>query len=218
MPIFAALIPAVISGGAAIGASLIGKSGADKQAQTQSAANAKIDAYGAPYRAAGTNALAQYGNAAGLNGASGNEAATQAFLSSPLYKMTYQPAYDEAAKGVTRYGSANGSLDSGRTLMALQDRAARIGGQTFGDYLGTLGQAAGQGQSAAFGSAGQLQTGTNALNSAYGEGTNALAAGALGLGSAAVKGGDAYNYLAGQSSYRPPPVAPQYAAKGQALY
>lgn len=226
MPFFATLaavaIPAIISGGAAIGSALIGKSTADKNAQQQQAASAKIDAYGAPYRAAGTNALGDLQTAYGEGDPNTLAARTNTlstnFKNSPLYQMTYQPAVDQAMLEEQRMGSSRGDLNGGRTLMAIQDRAARLGGQTFGNYLqGITGLATG-GQNAAFGSGNQMQQGQNALSSYNTQGGDALGAGVLGLGSAAVKGGNNYNYLAGQSSYAPPPAAPQYAARGQPLY
>jgi hypothetical protein len=207
MPIFAALVPAAIGGVTSLAGALIGKSGGDKQAATEREAMAEQRALAQPYVGAGMNALGQYQNALGINGAAGNQAATDAYLNSPLYRMTYQPAYDEAAKAVTRYGSANGTLNSGRTLMALQDRAARIGQQTFGSYVNSLGDLATRGQNAAFGQGTNIQTGTNALNSAYGAGNDALAAGVIGAGNAVQSGFNNYNYANALAKYRAPTMS-----------
>lgn len=202
MPIFGALI----GGATSLIGGLIGKSTADKQAKQQQQANAQQQALARPYVDAGGNFLGQYMNAAGANGPAGNALAIDAFRNSPLYQMTYQPAYNEAEKAYTRYAAARGTVNSGRTLQALQDRAARIGQQTFGNYLGTLQQGAGAGQNAAFGQGANIQQGTGALNSAYGAGGDALAAGALGVGKAAIGGFDRYNYNNALAQYGPRPV------------
>lgn len=211
MPFFAALIPAAIAGVGSIGAALIGKSSADKNAAAQSATSAKVDAYGAPYRAAGTNALADLQTANG-EGDPATLAARRAtldsnFENSPLYKYTYQPAVEQATLDAQKQGSSGGFLDSGRTIKAIQDRAARIGGQTFGNYLGTIEQTANNGQNAAFNSGNQAQTGQNALGTYTNDAGNALGAGVLGAANAAGAGVGNYFQKMGQSSYGANPFA-----------
>lgn len=207
MPFLAALIPAVIGGAAAIGASAIGASAANKAGKLQDETNRRVEGYSAPYREAGTNALASLEAAYGLGDAGTldqrRNMLTQGFESSPLYQYTYQPAVDEATKAAERSGSAGGFLDSGRTIKAIQDRAARIGGQTFGNYLGGLDTLANRGQAAASGQASAAQAGTNASNAATVGGANALISGIGGVNNAVQSGFNNYNYLKGQSAYGP---------------
>lgn len=207
MPFLAALIPALVGGAAAVGGALIGKSSADKAQKAQNATNAKVDAYGAPYRAAGVDALGDVGTAYGLGDpstlAARRAALSAGFESSPLYQYTYRPAVDEATQAAERNASASGLLNSGRTIKAIQDRAARIGGQTFGNYLSGLEGTAARGQNAAFQQGGLAMAGTAASNQAGMAGGDALAAGVLGAGKAVQSGITNYNYLKGVSSYGP---------------
>lgn len=203
MPFLTALIPAVVGAAGAIGGALITKSAADKATAAQESANAKVDAYGAPYRAAGTDALKRLQDAYGFNGPDAASAVGTAFEASPLYKYTYQPAVDEAVKAAERSGSAGGFLDSGRTIKAIQDRAARIGGQTFGNYLSGLDTMAGRGQNAAFGSGSQVMAGTDAANQGRVASANALTAGISGADNAFQQGFQNYNFLKGLSAYGP---------------
>jgi hypothetical protein len=109
--------------------------------------------------------------------------------------MTYQPAMDEATKGVERYSSASGLLNSGRTLKALQDRAGDIGGRMFGDYTSGLGSLAGYGPQATPSGAGI----SNAIGSQADAGY-ARAAGIAGIGNAVSSGLGTLGYLRGLQS------------------
>jgi hypothetical protein len=207
MPFLAALLPAVIGGAAALGGAAIAANSAKKAQKAQDATNAKVDAYGAPYRAAGAGALGSLETAYGLGDpntlGARRDMFSRGFEDSPLYKYTYQPAVDEATAAVERNASASGLLNSGRTLKAIQDRAARIGGQTFGNYLSGLETIAGRGQNAAFQQGAFAMQGTAASNQAGVAQGNALQGGLAGVSNAAQQGINNYNYLKGISSYGP---------------
>lgn len=88
----------------------------------------------APYRAAGQAGLGAY--AANLS---------QPFQQTPGYQF----AQNEAMRGVMANASARGLVNSGATLRALQDRAAGIASQGYGDYMNRLAALSGIGQTAA---------------------------------------------------------------------
>jgi len=207
MAFLAALLPALIGGAASIAGAAVAKGAADRNIAATERATEKADQFMEPYRDAGTNALASLEAAHGLGDTDTLEdrraTLTEGFESSPLYQYTYQPAVDEAVKGVERHASASGQLNSGRTLKAIQDRAARIGGQTFGNYLSGLERMAGRGQSAASGSAHNVQSGTAAANQARTDSADAVAAGFTGVSNAAQGGVERYDYLKNRSAYGP---------------
>jgi len=98
-----------------------------------------------PYAASGAGANTMLGNALGLNGAEGNEAATEAFQAGPGFQFTL----DNALKAAERGASAGGMLASGNTLAALQDRGANVANQEYGSWLDRLSGLSGQGLTAA---------------------------------------------------------------------
>jgi len=118
-----------------------------------------------------------YANALGLNGASGNDAATKAFQSSPGYNFQLQQgtqALDRSAAGAGLYGSGNAA-------MALDKYGQGLANQDYGNWLTNLSGLNSQGLTAAAGQTGRqgslanLDTGlgnaqagviTNAANSA----------------------------------------------------
>jgi hypothetical protein len=127
----------------------------------------------APYRSAGQAGLGAY--AANL---------AQPFQQTPGYQFLQ----NEAMRGVMANQSARGMVNSGATLRALQDRAAGIADQSYGQYMNRLaalsgiGQtAAGQGASAAQGYGGQaagvMGQGAQAQNQFLTQGAGALASG-----------------------------------------
>lgn len=207
LPFLAALIPALVGGAASVGGALITSNAANKATAATNAATAKADAYGAPYREAGAGAVANLEAAYGLGPAdtldARRNALTTNFEDSPLYRYTYQPAIDEATKAVNASGSANGRLDSGRTIKAIQDRAARIGGQTFGNYLGGMDAIAARGQNAAFNSGSNVVRGAEAGNESRMSGADSWAGGLAGVAKAVGTGFDAYNFNKNQSAYGP---------------
>ena len=138
-----------------------------------------------PYTATGNNANTMYANALGLNGASGNTAATNAFQVSPGYNFALQQgtqALDRSAAGAGNFGSGNAAI-------ALQNYGQGMANQQYGNWLSNLSGLNNQGLQAAAGQTGveqslaNIQTGlgqgqsaniSNATNSA----ANGLTAGA----------------------------------------
>lgn len=105
-----------------------------------------------PYVKAGAAATAMNANALGLNGASGNEAATGAFQAGPGYQF----AMDQGTNAALRGASAAGMLNSGNTLTALTGYGQGLANQEYGGWLDRLSGASAQGLSAAGGQAGAL--------------------------------------------------------------
>lgn len=131
-----------------------------------------------PYVQAGNNALAQYMQ--GFNG--GGQEVLNNFYQSPEYLATYNSLMDRAQQGVERRGAATGMLNSGRTAMALQDRAGDIGSMQIGNYLSRLGGMVNTGANAASGANSFASSqGQNVTGDMYNRG-NALAAGYMGAG------------------------------------
>jgi hypothetical protein len=127
----------------------------------------------APYRAAGQQAVGQYAAQAAMP-----------FQQTPGYQFTQ----DEAMRGVMANASARGLVNSGATLKALQDRAASLADQTYGNYMNRLAALSGIGQTAtgatgamgqgyAQGAAGVIGQGTSAANNYLTQGAGAIASG-----------------------------------------
>ncbi|MEN6549158.1 MAG: hypothetical protein ABFE07_24200 [Armatimonadia bacterium] len=153
-----------------------------------------------PWQQTGTAANTMVGNALGLNGASGNTAATSAFQTSPGYDWTL----NNALQGSERAAAAGGMLASGNTLTALQDRGAQVANQEYGSWLDRLTGVSQQGQQAAGQTANALTNlgglyqnttgqrlglnntftaGMIGANNQYGQGQEAQSAGQAALGS-----------------------------------
>lgn len=205
MPFLAALLPAVIGGAAAIGGAAITANAAKKSQKAQEATNARVDAMTLPYRESGQNALAGLETAYGLGDpttlGARRDVFSQGFEDSPLYRYTYQPAVDEATAAAERNASASGMLNSGRTIKAIQDRAARIGGMTFGNYLSGLESIATRGQNAAVGAGSQMMQGTDAANQARMGEAGAYTAGLAGISNAAQQGFNNYGFQNALAQY-----------------
>lgn len=105
-----------------------------------------------PYLKTGGGASTTLGNALGINGASGNAAATNAFQAGPGYQF----AMDQGTQAALRGASAGGSLTSGNTLTALAQFGQGLANQEYGSWLDRLSGAAGQGLAAAGGQGGAL--------------------------------------------------------------
>ncbi len=120
--------------------------------------------YYEPYSKAGEGSLTMLGNALGLNGAEGNAAATQAFQSSPGYQFQL----NQGLQGVQRSAAAKGLLNSGNTLMALNDYAQGQANQDYGNWLSRVGGLTQLGLSAAGGETGRQNTLGN-LDYGYGQ-------------------------------------------------
>lgn len=196
-----------LSGLGSILGGIFGNKAQDDAAKRQAQTNQQVQSYFSPYQQAGTNALGQLETAYG-----GGDPATLAarrsqlmdqFHSSPLYQATYQPAIDEATREIQRQGAANGSLNSGATLQALYDRAGRLGGQLFGNYIGGISDMAGNGFNAASNAANALTGGTQAYNQYKTGGTDALVAGGLGFGNALNQGVGQLGFMNALSKYGP---------------
>jgi hypothetical protein len=131
-----------------------------------------------PWVDAGQNALAQYMQ--GFNG--GGQQVLGNFYQSPEYLATYNSLMDRAQEGVERRGAATGTLNSGRTAMALQDRAGDIGSMQINNYLSRLGGMSNTGLGAASGVNSFANTSAQGIGQAnYNQG-NALASTYLGVG------------------------------------
>lgn len=110
--------------------------------------------------------------------------AISAFEGSPLYKLLYGDALNDARDDVLSTASSHSMLNNGQTLRALQEARAKTARGFFGDYIGGLDSAVNRGQSAANASAG-IATGAGAqmANIQSGIGDTRLA-GILGAGNA----------------------------------
>lgn len=127
----------------------------------------------APYRAAGQAGLGGY-----------MENLSQPFDQTPGYQFMQ----NEAMRGVMANAASRGLVNSGATLRALQDRAAGLADQTYGQHMNRLAAAAGLGQTAVGqgAAAGQnyagtaanvMGQGTAASNNLLTQGAGALASG-----------------------------------------
>lgn len=92
----------------------------------------------------GTTAL---GNALGLNGASGNAAATAAFQNNPGYQFQLQ----QGDNAINAAAAANGTLNSGNQLKALSDYNQGLAGTSWNNYVSNLQPYLGAANSAATG-------------------------------------------------------------------
>lgn len=119
------------------------------EGQSAGALNEAADNYN-PYLQTGAAATGMYGNALGLNGASGNAAATGAFQEGPGYGFALEQGTNAALRGA----SAAGMLNSGNTLTALTGFGQGLANQEYGSWLDRLSGASAQGLSAANGAAG----------------------------------------------------------------
>lgn len=79
------------------------------------------------------------------------------------YQLGYQNALDQGLLGVNRLAAASGSLNSGATLKALQDRAANVANQYAGDAYNRYEQRAANTYNRLAGLSGAGQTTANSL-------------------------------------------------------
>jgi hypothetical protein len=106
-----------------------------------------------PYQQTGGAANSMYGNALGLNGQQGYDAALGAFNQGPGFQF----ALDQANQNVLRNNAATGGLASGGTLQALSDRAQGMQNQEYQTWLDNLFRGSGQGLLGAQGQSQALQ-------------------------------------------------------------
>jgi hypothetical protein len=76
-----------------------------------------------------------YLDSLGVNGAGGNDRATQAFQAGPGYQYAVEQALDQTRRAAAR----DGSLGGGNTLAALSDRAGNMANQEYGNWQTRLG-------------------------------------------------------------------------------
>jgi hypothetical protein len=132
---------------------------ADKSiaSQRQAAEIARRDL--SPWRDAGQNALAPAQDLLGLNGQDAANAAMANFQHSPGYQFQF----NEGMRAVQSNAAAQGMLNSGATLKALQDRGSQLGNLDFGTYYNRLMGFVNSGQNAAAGQAAVTQNTTNQI-------------------------------------------------------
>ena len=121
-----------------------------------------------PYDTTGTAANTMLGNALGLNGASGNAAATNAFTSDPGYTYTL----NQGLQSVLRNSAATGDVASGGTLEGLDTFGTNLANQGYQNWLGNLSGASGQGLTAAGGQANVLNNLSNLFGQTGGQQAN----------------------------------------------
>jgi hypothetical protein len=103
-----------------------------------------------PYSQAGQGALAMLGNAYGLNGASGNAAASSAFTTAP----GYQQGIDAGLTAINRRRAAGGMLDSGNADLDALTFAQNGQNQQYQNWLTGLTGLSNTGLTAASGQSG----------------------------------------------------------------
>jgi hypothetical protein len=133
-------------------------SAADKANATQRDALAQARADVAPWVTTGGTANTATGNAAGLNGQEGYDAAMAGFHTSPGYQF----ALDQGLQAIEHGQAAQGMLRSGDTLKAEIKYGTGLADKEFTDYYNRLFDLSKLGEGAASGSAAASQaTGTS---------------------------------------------------------
>jgi hypothetical protein len=107
-----------------------------------------------PYSTTGQNANTMYANALGLNGPSGNAAATGAFQTSPGYNFALQ----QGTQALDRSAAGSGNFGSGNAAIALQNYGQGMANQQYGNWLSNLNGLNSQGLQAAAGQTGVEQS------------------------------------------------------------
>lgn len=134
--------------------------------QETGAINQGIAAYtplanlGSQYNQAGT----MLSNALGLNGTSGNAAATAAFQSAPGYQFALNQGVDQAVRAANATGTATGNIINGATQYA-----TNYANQNYNNYLTNLNGLATLGANTTGQAAAGQQSGYNALAGTYGQ-------------------------------------------------
>jgi hypothetical protein len=121
----------------------------------QSGQNAALGDYATnyydPYSATGQEANTMYANALGLNGAQGNQAATNAFQAGPGYQF----ALGQGIQALDRSAAGSGMFGSGNAAMALNNYGQGMANQQYGNWLQNLAGLNNQGLQAASGQTGR---------------------------------------------------------------
>jgi len=122
----------------------------------------------------------------------------QRFMESPIYQTIYKNYMDEGRQAYERNATAQGRLNSGRTVLGIGDMAGRAAGNSLQQYIQGLSglsqggaQAGGQAQNA-------LQYGAQNIGNAQTGVGSAQAAGVMGVGNAAGNAMNNYGFLLGQ--------------------
>lgn len=164
------------------------KKAANKQAKTAKREREAITAAYSPYQQSGYRAAGALDTIFGTSGSNSlgadRDALWAQFLESPIYKSAFTPAMNEASNALARYAASKGSLNSGATVKAIQDRAADLGNRVFGQYASGIQDIRNTGlgaQNTMFGLRGQQ---TQNLLNAQGQEGAARASQWLGVGSA----------------------------------
>lgn len=127
----------------------------------------------APWRTAGAAAVGKQADLLGLNGEPARTNAFSTFRADPGYAYTV----GEAVKGVDRSAAARGLLTSGRTIKAIQDRAANLADQGYSNWFNRIAGVAGTGQTATGSTANAGSTAATNEGNALIAGGNARASG-----------------------------------------
>lgn len=120
--------------------------------------------YYQPFYDTGVSSNSMYGNALGLNGATGNDAANAAFRASPGYQFRFNQGMD----ALNRSAASRGMLASGNQSMALNDYGQNQASSEWNNWLNGLNTGATRGMGAAAGMSG-LQTTLANLDYGYGK-------------------------------------------------
>lgn len=211
----------------AIGGAVISSNASDKASKTQAAAadqatGLQRDIYNqnrsdlAPWRDTGNNALKMLADSLGLNGQSGNDAATSAFQKSPGYDF----AFSEGQKAVDSGAAAKGMLRSGAQVKAQTRFGQNTANQEHGGWINKLQVLAGFGQNAqqqtqqggqqfAVNTGNLMQDAAAARASGYVGSANATSGALNGLGKLAgtywPSGGDLAKYNTSTGNWTPGP-------------
>lgn len=115
--------------------------GVDTYNQFATQAGAKFD----PFLSTGVAGNTMFGNALGLNGPAGNQAALDAFQTGPGYQFQM----DQGLKALDRGAASRGMLSSGNLLQAEQKFGSDLANQEYQNWLKNLLSASTSGQTAA---------------------------------------------------------------------
>ena len=214
MPFAAAAAATVIGAGVSAYAASEQAGAVDKASKraigSQERAQAQLRADLAPYTEAGTNALAPTQALLGLSGPEAAQEAMANYQQSPGYQ--YQ--FDQGMRAVQSNAAANGMLNSGATLKALQDRGNQLGNIDFGTYYNRLLQVAQMGQNSAAGvGASGVQTARDNAQTL----TSGASAQANIMGNAAQGFGNTANSFANNSMYYNQTQNALYGGQGTGL-
>lgn len=180
-PILAA---AAVSAGASIFGANKAASSANKAAkkQAQAAALAREDLR--PYREAGTNALASYMDAIGLNGPDAQRAYFDNFQDDPYL----EGILGAGVRSIENSAAARGTLYGGNTLSAISDYSGQLRKGAYDTRLGQIGGMVDTGRAAAAGAGAAAQQGAANQGNYLTQGGNLAGAGIINAGNALAGG------------------------------